>query len=583
MIQHRSPISGIDAFGGLWVATAGYDNQVILWNAHEKTAVSRGCHDHLANHCRFSVSGRVLVTAGSDYTGRIWQVPSMQLITVLTPHSDDVEMAVISKDERRIATASRDHSIRIFDIQGKCLLTLEGHLSDVLSVEWVQDGAQLVSSSDDGTVRRWCADTGSLMKTEDLGGSETDTIAVASNGAIYAGNDDGQIIILDGDKRTHYSAHEAGIKRLVLDEGNGTLLSTSYDRTVGIWRVRNLSQLELKLRVHAPSDVWLRCAAFLTTRRVVFGTFGSSYATLDLETSAWDLASVETTSGLNAVMVTRGRVMAVGDAGVVYENGDPIATIGSLCNFLGGWADLEVTGGQSGALFNARTGEKLYQHHSPLNCCAKFMRGATDYIVVGAYTGECVVLRRDGSRLVRETTLRPHHNAIKGLACNASEMFSVCATGGVASLSLSTFEILHSLPSAHGKISNGTDVLPDGRFVSVSRDRKLRVWNDCEAEIFDTPFDHSIKCVASSKTSTVVALGSYGGMIGLFDWRRKKWIKTTRPTMCGISSLCHDNGHAEFLASSYDGIVYTVNAIDGAKPLVYGGSSGRKAQNYFSN
>jgi WD40 repeat protein len=569
MIEHRSPISGIDAFAGRWVATAGYDNQVILWNAADKTAVARGYHDHLANHCRFSVTGRMLVTASSDYTARIWQLPSMQLLTVLTQHSDDVEMVAISHDERRVATASRDHLIRIFDIKGNCLSVLDGHSSDVLSVEWVRDGAELVSSSDDGTIRRWCTHTSSLIKTEDLGGSETDTIAVAASGTIYAGNDDGHIIVLDGEKRTYYSAHEAGIKRLVLDDASGTLLSTSYDRTIAVWRISDLGQLDLKTRVNVPPDVWLRSAAFLTNRRIVFGTFGSSYASLDLETITWDLSLVQTTSGLNAVMVTGGHVLAVGDSGIVYENGYPIATMRSGCNFLGGWFDLEVTGGQSGTLFNARTGDKLYQHHSPLNCCARFKRFSTEFIVVGAYTGECVVLRRDGKRLVHETTIRPHHNAIKGLACNDDEMFSVCATGGAASVSLSTLEVLRSLPSAHSKISNGTDVLPDGRFASVSRDRKLRIWNNGEAEIFDTPFNHSIKCVASDRSSTLVALGSYGGMIGLFDWRTKEWIKLARPTMSGISGLCYGNCEGEFLASSYDGKIYAINCSDGARPLVF--------------
>ena len=39
MIRHVSPISGIDAYDDRWVATAGYDNQVILWDARRKTVL----------------------------------------------------------------------------------------------------------------------------------------------------------------------------------------------------------------------------------------------------------------------------------------------------------------------------------------------------------------------------------------------------------------------------------------------------------------------------------------------------------------------------------------------------------------
>jgi toxoflavin biosynthesis protein ToxC len=48
VIQHKSPISGIDASGTL-IATAGYDNRVILWDAATRTALAEGRHDRLAS------------------------------------------------------------------------------------------------------------------------------------------------------------------------------------------------------------------------------------------------------------------------------------------------------------------------------------------------------------------------------------------------------------------------------------------------------------------------------------------------------------------------------------------------------
>lgn len=80
MIKHTSPISGIDAHGSL-VVTAGYDNRVILWNASTRTAITEARHDHLANQCRFSTSGNIVVTSSSDYSARLWSVPDLRLIT----------------------------------------------------------------------------------------------------------------------------------------------------------------------------------------------------------------------------------------------------------------------------------------------------------------------------------------------------------------------------------------------------------------------------------------------------------------------------------------------------------------------
>ena len=102
-MQHQGPIAGIAAHGDL-IATAGYDNKIILWNARLREALSRASHDHLVNHCSFSSDGRWLVSASSDYSARVWAIPSLRLHAVLPGHGDDVDMAVFSPDDRRIAT-----------------------------------------------------------------------------------------------------------------------------------------------------------------------------------------------------------------------------------------------------------------------------------------------------------------------------------------------------------------------------------------------------------------------------------------------------------------------------------------------
>ena len=88
-MKHLGPIAGIAAYGP-WVATAGYDNRLILWDASSRTALGRVNHDHLINSCAVSHDGRLLVSASSDYSGRIWSVPGLQLRSVLVGHGDDV-------------------------------------------------------------------------------------------------------------------------------------------------------------------------------------------------------------------------------------------------------------------------------------------------------------------------------------------------------------------------------------------------------------------------------------------------------------------------------------------------------------
>lgn len=561
MISHHSPISGVDSYAGRYVATAGYDNQVILWSAASKVSIARSFHDHLANQCRFSADGKLLVTASSDYTARLWEVPSLQLKAVLSDHEDDVEMAAICPQSSRIATASRDHLVRIFDIPGSRPMRLRGHHADVLSAEWVAGGRELLSTSDDGTVRRWCALTGRQIEAIDLGGAETDTVVVDGTGGIYVGNDEGEIITIRHGKRKRVKAHDAGVKRLLYEPGGGMLLSASYDRTFALWLIGEDESLNPIRRVEVPSCVWLRSGAFAGPSKIIFGTFGSSYASYDIARNTWDLTGVENTAGLNAVMVAGGRVYTVGDAGEVHIDGKPASHLGSLCNFLGKWGGRVVTGGQLGILFDATTGTALYQHRSPLNCSSTFRHNGEEHLVVGTYTGEAVIFRAgQGKEVTLVKVLKLHANAIKGIACSNEHIFSVCATGAVAFHRVDTLECVKLIPEGHEKISNGTVSLADGRFASVSRDLKLRLWSLASCETIPTPHAHSIKCIAACMTGELIVTGAYDGSLAMYNWRTGRWVHTERPTASGISSLACVDLPDKFVASSYDGRLYSVSA-----------------------
>lgn len=542
-----------------YVATAGYDNRVILWEAASHRAIARGWHDHLANQCRFSGSGRYLVSTSSDYSARLWAVPTMQLCAVCQAHEDDVEMAAINPQETLIATASRDHQIRLFDFSGHCVRILSGHEADVISVEWSDNGQEIISSSDDGTIRRWCPQTGQQRACIDLADVETDTVVMTPTGVMYAGNDAGEIVIIRDTHTQTVSAHKAGIKRLVYDAHAGVLVSLSYDRSVHMYRCTPDGSIALWCADELPAMVWPRSCAVLGQHTLVFATFGTSYATYDMVSQTWNLEGIQETNGCNAVLSYHGSLYTVGDAGVVRQNGGIIARLGSLCNFLLPFHHVVLTGGQTGQVMNALTGEVLYQHRSPLNCGAVCSNGTTEFAVIGTYTGEGLVFHHDVHGHVQLAHIVPlHQNAIKGIACHEQQMFSVCATGAAAWHRTDTFDRIAYCEAAHDKISNGCDTTPDGVFVSVSRDRKMRLWGDTTPMVIETPHVHSIKCVRVSVDGRYVATGAYDGTVHVYDLATQCWIRGLRPTVCGISSLSAVPEAGKFVASAYDGQVYDV-------------------------
>ncbi|WP_412540824.1 WD40 repeat domain-containing protein [Longispora sp. K20-0274] len=560
MIQHRAPISGIATYRDEYVATAGYDNQVILFDQRDRRPLTRVYHDHLANQCAFSPDGRVLVTSSSDYTARLWSVPDLRLLAVLGDHEDDVEMAAFHPDRPLIATASRDHRIRLYDLTGRLTHRFAGHTADVISVVWSHDGTELISSSDDGTIKRWSLKTGALVEDLDLGGVETDTVAIRADGTIYAGNDEGEILVITGDGRLVIPAHEAGVKRLVLGEAQGLLVSLSYDRTMKLWRLAD-GTLTPAGGADLPADVWPRSCAFAADSTLVFGTFGATYRTYDHAADRWLDEDVPPTPGFNAVCGTPEGVLAVGDAGIVrrVDSGAEQADLGSLANFLTpSPVGPILAGGQLGQVFDARTGAVLHRHRSPLNCAAVFRRESGWHAVVGAYTGEGIILRLDGTP-TRLVDVQLHANAIKGVAVSGGRIFSVCADGSVAWHDAETFVLIRRVPGAHDKIANGCAALHGGRFASVSRDLTLRLWSaDFSVATLHTPHQHSIKCVAASPDGVHVATGAYDGRIAVYDTITETWAPVYRPTTAGISSLAYDERRGTFLASAYDGQVHEV-------------------------
>ncbi|GHI86160.1 WD40 repeat domain-containing protein [Streptomyces xanthophaeus] len=575
MIKHTSPISGIDARGDL-VVTAGYDNRIILWNALTRTAITEARHDHLANQCRFSSSGRIVVTSSSDYSARLWSVPDLRLISVLTDQKDDVEMTVVSPDETRVATASRDHIARIYDLDGRLIHRLEGHEEDVLSVEWVRGGAELVTTSDDGTVRRWDAAGGALLSTIDLGDVETDTVAVLGVDSFALGNDEGELILIDPSGTRRHRVHDAGIKRIAYDAEAGLLLSSSYDRTVRLWRLERGAEPVHLLTSQVPADVWLRSCAKLDDTRWVFGTFGSSYAVFDRADGSWDLSAVTPTPGLNAVTDTPTGRFTVGDSGTVRRDEDVVTELGSCCNFITPVAGTVVSGGQLGALYDATTGALLHQHRSPLNCAAVHTAAdGSETLVVGTYTGEALVLRDEGTGLQLVGEHRIQDNAIKGVAVQGDVLFSVCATGAAKWHALPDLKPVADNAAAHARIANGAAGLPDGRFVSVSRDLTLRIWTAAgeQQAVVTTPHLNSIKCVAVDPHTSLIATGGYHGQVAVYDPGAGEWVCDTRPTPAGISALAPGGAPGRFLASSYDGCVYEITVDTAAQRTARGRDS----------
>ncbi|HEY9657140.1 MAG TPA: WD40 repeat domain-containing protein, partial [Allocoleopsis sp.] len=104
-------------------------------------------------HLAFSADGKYLLGTADDFTVRIWEVASGQVVQVLQGHTAAVEQAQFSPNGEWVATASTDKTVRLWQTHsGKLLQTLV-HAEAVRTVHFSPDGQRLVTTSGDDRVR----------------------------------------------------------------------------------------------------------------------------------------------------------------------------------------------------------------------------------------------------------------------------------------------------------------------------------------------------------------------------------------------------------------------------------------------
>src|SRR6202008_4063769 len=114
----------------------------------------------------FSPDGKRLATASWDHTAKVWDVESGKELLALRGHSSGVYGVAFRPDGKRLATASSDHTAKVWDARsGKELLTLRGHSDSVGGVAYSPDGKHLATASGDHTAKVWDAKSGKELLT----------------------------------------------------------------------------------------------------------------------------------------------------------------------------------------------------------------------------------------------------------------------------------------------------------------------------------------------------------------------------------------------------------------------------------
>ncbi|MCJ1448057.1 MAG: hypothetical protein MMC23_008570 [Stictis urceolatum] len=156
-------------------------------------------HSESVGSVAFSHDSTRLASASFDRTVKIWDTSSGACLQTLEGHNGSVESVAFSHDSTRLASASGDMTVKIWDTSsGACLQTLEGHNGSVNSVAFSHDSTRLASASFDRTVKIWDTSSGACLQTLEGHNSYVNSVAFSHDSTrLASGSEDETVKIWD--------------------------------------------------------------------------------------------------------------------------------------------------------------------------------------------------------------------------------------------------------------------------------------------------------------------------------------------------------------------------------------------------
>jgi WD40 repeat protein len=196
-------------------------------------------HQDVVNGVSYSPDGKLIASASSDNTVKIWQ-SNGQLVSTIKGHQDSVIDVAFSPQGKILASTGEDNTIKLWTTQGVLQKTLIGHQGSVHRVNFSLQGDILASASEDKTIRLWNISDGRLRQI--LVGHQSEILAVefSPNGQFIASGDrQGQLKLWnrDGQLLQTFTAHKLPIRGIDFSPDGQHLVTGGDDQVAKIWTV----------------------------------------------------------------------------------------------------------------------------------------------------------------------------------------------------------------------------------------------------------------------------------------------------------------------------------------------------------
>lgn len=183
-----------------------------------------------------SPDNRLIATASNDKTVRVWQRDGA-LLKILK-HQATVHRVVFSPDSRLIVSGSLDGTVKLWRVDGNLITTIQAHQAPVWGVAFSPNGQLIASASGDKTVKLWRRD-GKLWKT--LTGHQLAVwnVAFSTDSQIVASASMDKMVKLwsvNGKLLKTLQGHKNAVWDVAFCLQSNLWVSVSSDRTAKFWQ-----------------------------------------------------------------------------------------------------------------------------------------------------------------------------------------------------------------------------------------------------------------------------------------------------------------------------------------------------------
>jgi len=186
------------------------DGTLVVLDAEDLSTIAKvKVSDKSLRTIAINEADNLLVVGSSDFTISVFDLQSLQLTDQQNAHENSVFTLAFSPDGIYLLSGGRDAKLKVWAIRQKKLEpveTIAAHLFAINNIAFREDGKYFATCSMDKSVKVWDAGTFSLIKVID---------------------------------KSRHAGHGTSVNK-VLWSSLDTIVSCSDDRSISVWKVKNL-------------------------------------------------------------------------------------------------------------------------------------------------------------------------------------------------------------------------------------------------------------------------------------------------------------------------------------------------------